>query len=296
MTGDGVGAPADGAVSWRSLWEDTSRVVGARNVARWLCEAACGADGDEFIDELEAFATERAVAHLDAMIARHRRGEPLQYVLGRWSFRRLDLMVDRRVLIPRPETELLVEYAHELLAPRPRPWRIVDLGTGSGAIGLSCAAEWRHEGLEVWLTDASADALDVARANLAGIGRAAPNVRLVHGSWFEPLPDSARGRLDLIVSNPPYIADDDPDVDVSVREWEPGSALFAGADGLDDLRRIAAEALHWLAPGGAVVVEIGAHQGPAVAELFRAAGAVDVTVRADLSGRDRFVQAKRAAT
>jgi release factor glutamine methyltransferase len=278
------------------LWDETATLVADRTVARWLCEQASGAEGDEFIDELGSFVTERSVAHLDAMLARYRAGEPLQYVLGRWAFRRLDLMVDRRVLIPRPETELLVERAAVLIAGRPRPWRIVDLGTGSGAIGLSCASEWRHDGMEVWLTDASADALDVARANLAGIGRAATHVQVAHGSWFAALPDSLGGTIDLIVSNPPYIANDDPELHDSVRHWEPVNALFAGTDGLDHLRQIADEMLDWLAPGGAVVVEIGHRQGTDVAELFRLAGAVDVHVTADLTGRDRFVQAKRAAT
>lgn len=286
----------DGELSWRSLWAETSAVLGERNVARWLCEAASGAEGDEFIDELESFATERGVARLDAMLARYRAGEPLQYVLGSWSFRHLDLMVDRRVLIPRPETELLVEHAYGLIAGRSRPWRIADLGTGTGAIGLSCALEWRHDEMEVWLTDASTDALDVARANLAGVGRAAANVRVTHGSWFEALPRATRGTFDLIVSNPPYIADDDPEIDASVRDWEPASALFAGTDGLDHLRQISSEVLGWLAPGGAVLVEIGLRQGTDVSALFRAAGAVDVEVLADLAGRDRFVQAKRAAT
>jgi len=286
----------DGTITWRTLWAETTSVVGDRNAARWLCEVASGADGAEFVDELDEPATERMVHHLDAMVVRVRAGEPLQYVLGRWGFRYLDVMVDRRVLIPRPETELLVERAMAAVVGRPRPLKVVDLGTGSGVIGLSIASELWHDGMQVWLTDASDDALDVARANTAGIGRAAAGVRVCRGEWFDALPDDLRGRLDLVVSNPPYIAHDDPLVEPIVRDWEPGMALFAQDGGLAHVRRIVADAVHWLAPAGALALEIGTGQGDAVADLMRAAGLVDVEVGHDLAGHTRFVQSKRAAT
>lgn len=289
-------ADDDGTISWTALCDEIGAALGDRTVARWLCEEASGLDREEFLARSSELATEGGVHRLDAMVARYRAGEPLQYVVGHWPFRRLDLMVDQRVLIPRPETELLVEHAAALVSPRPRPWCIVDLGTGSGAIGLSLAAELRHDGMEVWLTDVSADALDVARANLSGIGRAASQVRVAEGSWFAALPGGLRGRLDLVVANPPYVAVDDPGVEDVVRRWEPHTALFSGGDGLDDIRRIALDAVQWLAPGGGIVVEIGSMQGAAASAMFTAAGAVDVVVLADLSGRDRFVQAKRAAT
>ena len=286
----------DGTITWRTLWAETTSLVGDRNQARWICEVASGCDGAEFVDELDQPATERMVHHLDAMVARVRTGEPLQYVLGRWAFRRVELMVDARVLIPRPETELLVERAMVAMADRPRPLTVVDLGTGSGAIGLSLATELWHDGLRVWLTDASADALDVARANTAGIGRAGATVRTALGEWFGALPDEVRGTLDLVVSNPPYIAVDDPDVEAIVRDWEPAVALFAGAVGLDHVRVIVREAAQWLAPGGVLALEIGTGQGDAVAALMRAAGLVDVVLTPDLAGHTRFVQSKRAAT
>lgn len=286
----------DGTITWRTLWAETTSLVGDRNQARWICEVASGCDGAEFVDELDQPATERMVHHLDAMVARVRTGEPLQYVLGRWAFRRVELMVDARVLIPRPETELLVERAMVAMADRPRPLTLVDLGTGSGAIGLSLATELWHDGLRVWLTDASADALDVARANTAGIGRAGATVRTALGEWFGALPDEVRGTLDLVVSNPPYIAVDDPEVEAIVRDWEPAVALFAGADGLDHVRVIVREAARWLAPGGVLALEIGTGQADAVAALMRAAGLVDVVVTPDLAGHTRFVQSKRAAT
>lgn len=289
---------ADGTLTWRELWDETARRLGDRQHARWLCEVASGLDGAEFLAELGDAATKRTVAHLDAMLERRLAGEPLQYVLGRWGFRRLDLVVDRRVLIPRPETEWVCEIAlrsaRRLLADAGRrPLRIVDLGTGSGAIGLSLAAELPIGAAEVWLTDASGDALDVARANLAGLGRAGSAVRLGEGEWFDALPDELRGDIDLVVSNPPYVADGDPAVERDVVAWEPASALFAGSDGLDDIRRIAIGAMQWLRPSGELVVEIGHEQGAFVRQILAAAGLVDITIAPDLTGRDRIATARR---
>ena len=181
------------------MWVETTRLVGDRSRARWLCEVASGSvDGDEFLARLDEAATIRMVAHLDAMIARLRTGEPLQYVLGEWSFRRITLAVDRRVLIPRPETELVAEVALAKAA-EVGPTRVVaDLGTGSGAIGLSLAHELPLDGTTVWITDAERDALDVARANIAGLGRAGVNVRVAHGSWFDALPAGLALRRDRV--------------------------------------------------------------------------------------------------
>jgi len=292
----GSGDSSDGTIAWRSLWAETERRLGDRIVARWICETASGAAGKEFLAALDEPATERMVAHLDVMVDRVLADEPLQYVLGHWAFRHLEVMVDPRVLIPRPETELLVDHAFAVLRRWPRPWRVADLGTGSGVIGLSIAVEGWHEGMEVWLTDASPDALDVARANTAGVGRAASGVRVVAGSWFEALPPELRGTFHLVVSNPPYIAEDDPAVEPIVRDHEPHRALFAGAEGLAHVAVIVEQAPAWLMPGGALVLEIGTSQGEVVASMARASGLVDVQVLADLSGHDRFVQAKRAAT
>lgn len=283
---------AGDTISWRQLWEETAPLTG-RPEARWLCEEASGAFGDEFLDVLDTPVTERSVAHLDAMLARLRDGEPLQYVLGHWSFRRLDLLVDRRVLIPRPETELVAEvalgFARELLvAGASRPLPVADLGTGSGAIGLSLAQELPRGAVDVWLTDLSLDALDVARANTAGLGMAGACVHFGHGTWFDALPAALQGSLGLVVSNPPYIAADDPDVADDVRTWEPAQALFADDDGLADISAIANGATEWLRPRGRLVMEIGAGQGVAVAEVLAAAGLGDVEIRRDLAGRDRI--------
>lgn len=278
-------------VTWRELWRETAEAVGGRAHARWLCEVASGSiDGDEFLARLDDVPTVRMVSHLDAMTNRLRSGEPLQYVLGEWTFRRLTLAVDRRVLIPRPETELVAEVALEKAAAAPAPRSIVDLGTGSGAIGLSLAFELPRDGTTVWITDVSREALDLATANIAGIGAAGANVRTAHGSWFDALPSELR--FDVVVANPPYVAEGSPEIEPIVADWEPHQAVFAGPDGLDAIRSIIDRAPTRLAPGGWLVVEIGADQGAAVAGLLATDRFVDVEIRPDLAGLDRVAVAR----
>ena len=272
-------------VTIRELWTSTTAVVGARHEARWLCEVAVALDGDAFDTSLDEPVTERMVAHLDSMVARYRSGEPLQYVLGRWGFRHLDLAVDRRVLIPRPESELVAGIAIELAAAVPDGRLVADLGTGSGAIGLSLAVELPLVGTTVWITDVSDDALAVASANLVGIGRAARNVRIGPGSWFDALPGEAR--FDVIVSNPPYVADDSPLLDDAVAEWEPAGALFGGPDGLDAIRTLVAGAPDHLAAGGWLVLEHGMDQGAAVRSLLADREYREVETRRDHVGHER---------
>jgi release factor glutamine methyltransferase len=282
-------------VNWRALHrEATARLGGgddANREARWLCQDAAGVDAGDWAAALDEAATSGAVARLDAFVARRAGGEPLQYVLGHWPFRGLDLFVDRRVLIPRPETEQVAGVAIALARTMRRPLTVVDLGTGSGAVALSLAAELPIVGVEVWATDVDPAALDVARANLAGLGRRAANVRLAAGDWFDALPDELRGRVDLIVANPPYVATSDP-LTPEVRDWEPPGALFAGDTGLDAIEIVVAGAARWLAPGGALVVEIGAGHGVAASELARGAELVEATIEPDLAGRDRMLVAR----
>jgi release factor glutamine methyltransferase len=250
--------------------------------ARWLVEEAA--------PDLDAPVTTRSLAHFDAMLARREAGEPLQYVLGHWAFRSLDLLVDRRVLIPRPETEVVAGEAIDEM--RRLEGRVaVDLGTGSGAIALSIAHEVKVA--EVWAVDRSAEALAVARANLAGIGRAGARVRMVEGDWFGALPDELRGTVDVVVSNPPYVAvaDELPPV---VRDWEPTSALLAGEDGLDDIRRIICDAPEWLRRPGALVVELAPDQADVAITLAIDAGFDRAEVRHDMSARPRFLVARFA--
>lgn len=295
-------AADDGTVPWRAFLTETTAelrrfgVSDADAEARWIIEEVSGLEGTDWILGLDEPATQRGVARLDDLTARRRAGEPIQYVLGHWSFRHLELLCDRRVLIPRPETEQVVEVAlgelDRLLLSRHGAHEptAVDLGTGSGAIALSLAVE--RPVLEVWGVDASADALAVARANLAGTGMAGSRVRFAEGSWFEPLPAGLRGGVDLLVTNPPYIAADE-DLDASVRDWEPTDALISGPTGLEAYRVILAEAPSWLAPGGVLVAEIGSTQAAAVAALAAEAGLVDVRVEPDLAGLDRTVVARR---
>ena len=278
-------------VTWRELLRETESLVGDDRHARWICETATSTTPDEFRSMLAENATERSVHHLDAMVARARAGEPIQYVLGSWGFRRLDLAVDRRVLIPRPETEQLVELALVRAAALSPTRTVVDLGTGSGAVGLALAEELPLDGTAVWLTDASSDALDVARANLAGIGRSAANVRVVGGSWFDALP--ADLRADVVVSNPPYVAVGSPDLDPSVAEWEPTEALLAGDDGLDDIQVIVAGAADRVLPGGWLLLEHGHDQGDPVRELFAADGWVEVATHRDPAGHERVTLGRR---
>lgn len=277
--------------TWRTLWNETSELLGDRQHARWICETASSTEPDEFLGALDEAPTVRMVSHLDVLVARYRTGEPLQYVLGRWGFRRLDLAVDQRVLIPRPETEMVAEAALTIARRIDHERTVIDLGTGSGAIGLALADELPLTGTTVWLTDASDDALDVARANLAGIGRAAQNVQIASGSWFDALPTGTVA--DVIVSNPPYVAVGSPHLESIVSDWEPAAALLAGPDGLDDLRVIIGGATKWLRPGGWLVLEIGSDQGNAVRSLLDLHGFMNIDIEADLASHDRIAVAQR---
>lgn len=273
--------------------------------ARWLCEEASGFPATEWPGIAGDVPPARAQRRLDEMVERRLAGEPLQYVLGEWSFRGLDLMVDRRVLIPRPETEWVVETALEeavrlgLRRGRRSPFdrseptvAVADLGTGSGAIALALEAELPEA--EVWATDASDDALQVARANVAGSGAA--RVRTAGGEWFAALPESLRGRLVVIVSNPPYVAEGEvASLPAEVVDHEPRAALVSGSTGLEALEVIIAESPAWLAADAVLVCEIAPHQAAAVVVMAKAAGFAEVGVRRDLAGRERVLVARRRA-
>ena len=282
---------------WRDLRQQSVERLRAADIedpdreVRWIIERASGRSPSEQAAALGDDTTEREVRFVDQMVARRAAGEPLQYVLGRWGFRTLDLFVDGRVLIPRPETEVVAGLAIDALAALDHPGLAVDLGTGSGAIALAIAAErWPH--VEVWATDRSQDALAVAGANLAGLGRRAAVVRLAEGDWFEALPADLRGRIDVVVSNPPYVATDDP-LPPEVADWEPREALVPGTTGLEAIEQIVRAAPRWLRPDGVLVVEIGETQGEATAALARDAGFATADIHRDLAGRDRALVARR---
>ena len=219
------------------------------------------------------------VQRFGALVARREAGEPVAYLTGERGFWRFGLRVTADTLIPRPETERLVELALERLPPA-APARVADLGTGSGAIALAIASE--RPAAQVVATDLSDAALDVARDNAQRLG--AGNVTFRAGRWYAALDGE---RFDLIASNPPYIADGDAHLGQGDLRFEPRGALASGADGLDDLRQIAAGARDHLRSGGWLLVEHGWDQGDAVRALFAAAGLVDVATAPDLEHRDR---------
>lgn len=211
-------------------------------------------------------------AQFEALCQRRRAGVPVAYLTGRKAFYGLELQVDERVLDPRPDTETLVDWALEVLAHQPAP-RVVDLGTGSGAIAL--ALQQQRPDAQVLAVDASTDALIVAQANATHLGLP---VHFHHGHWLQGL----AGGFDAIVSNPPYIAAADPHL--AALTHEPLAALASGADGLDDLRSIIAQAPAHLAPGGWLLLEHGHDQADAVGALLHAAGLEQVQNRKDLAG------------
>jgi release factor glutamine methyltransferase len=277
-------------VSWREMLATTVQQLGNAQEARWLCEHASGMDTAEFSAEQDQLVTVACAKSLHSMVRDRLSGMPLQYVMKRWAFRHLDVMVDERVLIPRPETEQVVQIALDLARKIEGngALRVVDLGTGSGVIGLSMAFELGAEAAHVWLTDASVDALDVARANMIGIGRAAANVRIAHGSWWNALPQDIAGQIDIAICNPPYIAQDSSEVAPDVHMYEPHSALYAHDNGLADLRTVIEGASTWLKQSGWLVLEIGYQQGAEVLAMMTASGLVGAEIKQDLSGRDRI--------
>jgi release factor glutamine methyltransferase len=246
--------------------------------AEWLLAHALGvsrtelyADGDEAPADRERMFRE--------LVERRATREPLAYVLGEWGFRRLTLGVDPRVLIPRPETEVLVERCLELIADLPEP-RVIDIGTGSGAIALAIADE--HPGAKVVGTDSSVEALAVASENIARTGL---EVELAEGELFA----DCAGPFDLVVSNPPYVAAEDvASLPPEVGEHEPRAALIeSGAT-----ESIAAEALSRLVPNGSLAFEVADGRAGAVADLLSGFGYEDVTIGKDLAERERVVDGR----
>jgi release factor glutamine methyltransferase len=257
----------------------------ARLDAELLLGHALGLGRVELYTGFERPLSEAELSDCRELIGRRAKREPVAYILGRWGFRGLDLDVDPRVLVPRPETELVVDRCLALLDGVTAP-DVLDLGTGSGAIALALASELPEA--RVSGCDVSEDALDVARGNgeRLGIG-----VEWIRSDLFSGL-DGRRFRL--VVSNPPYVAEAElAGLDPEVRDWEPRGATVAGATGLEVIERIAAEARIALDPGGALVLEIGAGQAGAVAALLEGAGLADVGCQRDHAGIQRIVWGRR---
>ena len=249
-------------------------VEDARLDAELLLGEATGYERARLTAEPQAELPAGSARTFGEMVRRRLRREPVAYILGTKGFRHIELAVDRRVLIPRPETELLVELAVER-----QPRRVLDVGTGSGAIALAVADEVAE--CEVVATDTSPGALEVARANAARLGLA-ERVTFVEGT----LPD---GEFDLVLANLPYIPEADwPGLQPEVRDWEPREALLAGLDGLDAYHTLIPQT-----PAREVAVEIGVGQAEAVGELMRGAGFEAIEVRKDLAGIERVVVGER---
>jgi release factor glutamine methyltransferase len=293
-----------------ALVAELAEVVGAPHEARFIVDEVLGLGlvlGHPHVPT--GPLDESAVAAARCMAARRAAGEPLQYVFGHWPFRDLDLLVDPRVLIPRPETEQVAEVA---VAEARRLGRgssgggvvAVDAGTGTGALALALATALGPQALrEVWAVDASADALEVAAANVAAVrarrAGALPRMELISGSWLQPLPASLRGAVDLVVSNPPYVSEEEWSVLAPEVRAEPRRALVAGpasdgTPGLGDVEAVLGQAAHWLGRPGTAVVELAPHQAAAAADLARRLGYDDVRVEPDLAGRPRALVARTA--
>jgi release factor glutamine methyltransferase len=288
--------------------ELTVALGGARHEARFIVDEVVAADPN---GSRAAVVPAAAVAAARGMAARRAGGEPLQYVFGHWPFRGLDLRVGPGVLIPRPETEQVVEVAlgeaRRLAARRPEAGLVaVDAGTGSGAIALALASELGVGVLrQVWAVDVSPDALAVAAENLSACRAAAPGrlppVTLLEGSWLQPLPADAQGRVDLVVSNPPYVAAEEwSELEAEVRA-EPRQALVAGPGragtaGMADVEAVLQQACHWLARPGTVVIELAPAQAGPAQERARQLEYDEVRVEPDLAGRPRALVARRSGS
>jgi release factor glutamine methyltransferase len=240
----------------------------------------CNLDRNALITRGHRVLTDYQQRRLETLIAQRRNGEPIAYLTGTREFWSLELSVSPATLIPRPETELLVEKALAHI-PQEAVWTIADLGTGSGAIALALAKERPH--CRVIATDISAQALEVARSNAAKFNLT--HVEFREGSWFEPLHDM---KLDMIVSNPPYVRTNDPHLEQGDVRFEPDQALAAGPEGLDAIRQIALSAREHLNPAAWILFEHGWDQAAAIDQLLHSLGYRNIVCYPDLGGCDRI--------
>lgn len=255
--------------------------------AKELICAVTGKNRDQFLTQLQLYVTSDTEKKVRELLARRVAGEPLPYVLGEWEFYGITLTVTPKVLIPRPDTEVLVEKALDILGEKPEGVRILDLCTGSGCVGLALAKE--VPSLRAVLFDISPDALGVAREN---IGRNAMQGRVLtyKGNALEE-PEKALGTFDIITANPPYIPSGDMEkLDASVKDYEPHLALDGGETGLDFYKTMAPIWKKALRPKGAILFEIGIYQGKDVKNILIEAGYIDVKVHRDLAGIPRVVE------
>ncbi|MFV1993363.1 MAG: peptide chain release factor N(5)-glutamine methyltransferase [Acidiferrobacterales bacterium] len=254
----------------------------ARLDAEVLTAFVCQLSREQLITLDQSTITDQQQHELQQLIFRRQQGEPIAYLTGKREFYSLDLTVNEKTLIPRPETELLVELVLEQIPPvnRGSPFTIVDLGTGSGAIALAIAKQ--RPDCQLVATDNSKAALQVATENAKQ--HAIRNIEFRLGHWYEAL---TKNSAHIIVSNPPYVAAGDVHLSRGDVRYEPQTALVAGTDGLDDIRLISGKAKEYLLPGGLLVLEHGAEQAQKVRALLIAAGADNIICHQDLAGLDR---------
>jgi release factor glutamine methyltransferase len=272
--------------AWRGV-RDKFRAAGLDTPeldARCLAQAAFGCDALALATRENDLAGNDGLARLEALAARRLTGEPVARIIGHKEFYGLDFSLNAATLVPRPETELLVDLALEALANVTAP-RFVDLGTGTGCIAISILSQIpRATGIA---TDLSPEALGAARGNAVSHSVAA-RLQLREGNWYEAL--EGGDLFDLIIANPPYVESEIiGDLMPDVRDFDPALALDGGADGLVAYRAIAKRAAHWLNPGGTLMVEVGSEQGLEVGALFAAVGLDGVEIKKDLAGLDRVV-------
>ncbi len=277
-------------ILWSAEYLKNKGVETGRLDAEWLLAAALGVDRLQLYLKYDRPLSSEEREAFKPLLRRRARREPLQYIIGRTGFRELELKTDPRVLIPRPETEVLVQEVLDWASAGAES--VWDMGTGAGAVALSLAAEgtWTR----VVATDVSPDALSVAADNAERYDLGG-HVEFREGSLFEPLEEGER--FDVIVSNPPYIAEGEKgELQPEVRDWEPPEALFAGEDGLDVIRQLVAGAPEHLLAGGLLALECGLGQAERIAADVHATGAfAAVRIRPDLTGRPRVVLAERRA-
>lgn len=251
----------------------------ARLDAEVLTSFVCQLSREQLITQDRSEISPAEYNHLQQLAARRQNGEPIAYITGEREFYSLTLAVNTHTLIPRPETECLVDLALEQI-PENISMRIVDLGTGCGAIALAIAKN--RPDCQIIATDYSDDALAMAKRNAENLSIA--NIEFCHGNWFAALNHTP---VHLILSNPPYIAENDVHLSRGDVRFEPGSALIAGPDGLDDIKIIANHAQQYLLPEGILMIEHGAQQAKDINYIFSKAGGINISCRQDLAGLDR---------
>lgn len=278
-------------VAWAEALLEESGVTVPRLNAEQLLAHCTGRTRIELYACPEAAVPEDARAAFAAAVGRRAAHEPLQYITGRKGFRYLELAVDRRVLIPRPETEMLAERALELLRDGSGHPVVVDVGTGSGCIALSLAAEC--PAAVVYATDISVDALEVARGNAMRLGLDGM-VAFHLGDLLDALPRDLCGEIEGIISNPPYIKESDYRLlPPEVRDHEPRVSLLAGVDGIEVHKRLMEQARGWLRPGGWLIMEGGEDQVDTLASAARGMGYARVEILPDLNRRPRIVEMRK---